>query len=304
VLNIGPAWILDDRDTSRSARRLLIKLSIRSNKIPSLLVVHGVRLSDKDAVCGGGFTDIFRGEYGEESVAVKRLRVFQGSPECQPVHQVSRLPKSCLCMKSNIAFKMLCREAILWKHLSHPNVLPFLGVDLDSFPSYMCLISPWMPNGTITKYLEDNGRQRADLDRFVRVPTFNTLKHTVTLVQISEIVLGIEYLHSEHVVHGDLRAVRLQAVAYIYLVSIVTCTQSNVLVDHNWHARIADFGLAHCSQLATATHTSRFRGSARWMAPELHDPAAFGLQMFQRTFATDVYAFALLCLEVRSSENF
>jgi hypothetical protein len=36
----------------------------------------------------------------------------------------------------------------------------------------------------------------------------------------------------------------------------------------------------------------------RWMAAELLYPEAIGLPRFQRTFATDVYAFACLCLEV------
>jgi hypothetical protein len=35
----------------------------------------------------------------------------------------------------------------------------------------------------------------------------------------------------------------------------------------------------------------------RWMAPELIDPDRFGLP-FRRTTATDVYAFACVCLEV------
>lgn len=75
--------------------------------------------------------------------------------------------------------KMFCREALLWKHLSHPNALPFLGVDLDLFPSYMCMISPWMPNGTIMKYLEDRGRQSADVDRFVCTLVSSTSGHTM-----------------------------------------------------------------------------------------------------------------------------
>lgn len=34
------------------------------------------------------------------------------------------------------------------------------------------------------------------------------------------------------------------------------------------------------------------------MAPELHQPEIFGLEKFQRTFKTDVFAFAFVCLEV------
>jgi hypothetical protein len=36
------------------------------------------------------------------------------------------------------------------------------------------------------------------------------------------------------------------------------------------------------------------------MAPELHNPECAGLERFDRTLATDIYAFACVCLEVRN----
>lgn len=35
------------------------------------------------------------------------------------------------------------------------------------------------------------------------------------------------------------------------------------------------------------------------MAPELHFPKHFGLDAFKQTYASDIYAFACTCLEVR-----
>jgi serine/threonine protein kinase len=46
---------------------------------------------------------------------------------------------------------MVCREAVIWKDLSHRNVLPLLGVS-DSKPPYM--LSEWMKNGDLRNYLE------------------------------------------------------------------------------------------------------------------------------------------------------
>ena len=43
-------------------------------------------------------------------------------------------------------------EAVLWKQLKHPNVLPFLGVFLDT-SERPCLVSPWMENGNLTRYV-------------------------------------------------------------------------------------------------------------------------------------------------------
>ena len=42
-----------------------------------------------------------------------------------------------------------------WKNLSgHPHILAFLGVDIESFPGEMCMVSEWMSNGTINKFLK------------------------------------------------------------------------------------------------------------------------------------------------------
>lgn len=38
-----------------------------------------------------------------------------------------------------------------WKELSHPNVLPFLGI--SEAPSQFAIISPWLPNGDIINHI-------------------------------------------------------------------------------------------------------------------------------------------------------
>jgi serine/threonine protein kinase len=68
-------------------------------------------------------------------------------------------------------------------------------------------------------------------------------------------------------------------------------------VDEEWHVRLADFGLAVFSDATITAHNSHHGGSVRWMAPELHYPQAFGLKHSRRTFDTDVYSFACVCIE-------
>ena len=46
--------------------------------------------------------------------------------------------------------QMLCREAVAWKCLTHPNVVPFLGVVATSFQ----LVSVLMPDGTLSDYIK------------------------------------------------------------------------------------------------------------------------------------------------------
>ncbi|KAF8194861.1 kinase-like domain-containing protein, partial [Mycena galopus ATCC 62051] len=150
------------------------------------------------------------------------------------------------------------REALIWKNLNHEYVLPFLGVDSDTFPGFLCMVSPWMSKGALVK--NDGGPPEDSIP-----------------VLIYEIAVGLQYLHSQNIVHGDLRG-------------------ANILLDDRGHALLADFGLAVVTDSPLAS-TNR-GGSLRWMAPELLHPESYGFKEFQRTFASDIYSFACVCLEL------
>ncbi|KAJ7145913.1 kinase-like domain-containing protein [Mycena epipterygia] len=152
-----------------------------------------------------------------------------------------------------------CREALVWRDLHHPNILPFIGIDRESFPSSLSMVSPWMEHGTILKYLDVHGRANVDKLLF-------------------EIAQGLQYLHSRNIVHGDLRG-------------------ANILINEDWSACLTDFGLSVFSNATSSMCTSTRAGSLYWMAPELIDPARFGCR-FVRTPASDVYAFGCVCIEV------
>ncbi|KAJ7066561.1 kinase-like domain-containing protein [Mycena amicta] len=232
----------DSDNLTLKARRLLVKLSEVSDTLPASLFIRGVLRVEKEATFGGTFGDIYRASYEGRDVALKRIRVFQRD---QGRHRIRQ---------------RFCREALLWQRLKHPFVLPFTGINAESFPSFLCMVSPWMRHGTINNHLAQNGNANVELRLF-------------------EIAQGLAYLHSQDIIHGDLRG-------------------SNILVDDGWHVRLADFGLAVFSDATIATQTSHRGGSVRWMSPELHFPQSCGLETFQRTFASDVYSFALLCIEV------
>jgi serine/threonine protein kinase len=66
----------------------------------------------------------------------------------------------------------VCREALLWQELKHPFILPFLGVDAETFASRnaICLVSPWMERGTLRQYITSSSYEVArDRDRLVGV---------------------------------------------------------------------------------------------------------------------------------------
>ncbi|KAJ7904961.1 kinase-like domain-containing protein [Mycena leptocephala] len=152
-----------------------------------------------------------------------------------------------------------CREALVWKDLHHPHILSFIGIDRDSFPSSLCMVSPWMEHGTVLQYLKDHGP--ANVDRL--------------LFEVSQ---GLQYLHSCNIVHGDLRG-------------------TNILVNEDWSACLTDFGLSVFSDASAPMNSPTRAGSILWMAPELIAPDRFGCE-FSRTPATDVYAFGCVCVEL------
>jgi len=72
-----------------------------------------------------------------------------------------------LCVSPTlILHKPFYGEAVVWKRLRHVNVVPFLGV--TTVP--LQLVSKWMPNGTLTEYV--NARPHADRTSLVRILSF------------------------------------------------------------------------------------------------------------------------------------
>ncbi|KAF7322227.1 Ste ste11 protein kinase [Mycena kentingensis (nom. inval.)] len=151
---------------------LLLKLATRSEQLPTTLFITDIRELTNHALFGGAFGDVYRGMHGEQTVAVKRMRMFldEGIPAKK--------------------WKKICREALVWQNLQHDFILPFLGVDVTTFSPAISLVSPWMKHGTILKYLHTQGR--AHIEQFI--------------IEIAE---GVAYLHASKIVHGDLRGANI-----------------------------------------------------------------------------------------------
>ncbi|PBK82462.1 kinase-like protein [Armillaria gallica] len=159
----------------------------------------------------------------------------------------------------NILLQEFCQEALVWRQLHHPNVLPFLGVNEDLFAPRYCLVSPWMVNGNIMSYIEAH-------------PDHNRL---TSLVQIAE---GMKYLHSLNppIVHANIHG-------------------ANILVMDDLCCCLADFGLSLFVESQTLNSSSRMsKGSLRWLAPEYID-ANIVIDRAHIT-ARDVYAYGCTVL--------
>ncbi|KAF8145715.1 kinase-like domain-containing protein [Mycena galopus ATCC 62051] len=293
VQDILDRSFLMQREQSKKARHIIRKLSEVCDKLPSSLFVTGVGRNEEHPRFGGGFGNIYRASYNNETVALKvmhhflptselrdiRLKIeslrkgrqgfaiwdptlYSEAPDTKPQDEefVHRKAACGFCTSS-----LICREALVWRGLHHPHILTFIGIDRETFPS-LALVSPWMEHGTVLHYLDRHGRANVDkLDRW---------KYHNTVVQLFQIAQGIEYLHSRNIVHGDLKG-------------------ANILINDDWTACLADFGLSAFTDVTSTRSSTQRAGSAYWMAPELIDPDRFNCK-FVRTPATDVYAFACL----------
>ncbi|KAL0064049.1 Rho guanine nucleotide exchange factor [Marasmius tenuissimus] len=205
-----------------SMLKMMLRLLEHSGLYPQCLVVKDVKRPSGRPAGGGSFGDVYKGVIGGQAVCLKLPRIFEDTedPDADKLIKVllhtpvTRLdPKKCLQLGQEYM-----REAIVWRQLNHPNLLPFIGVYyLDEAPNQLCLISPWMERGDLTRYLKSAQKQNADVDR---------------LLLAYDVAAGLSYLHSKKIVHGDLKG-------------------PNVLMNADERALIGDFGLSRVVE----THT-------------------------------------------------
>ncbi|TFK27177.1 kinase-like protein [Coprinopsis marcescibilis] len=222
----------------------LIRLSNRTDLYPTCLALKEVELA-RHPFAAGSFGDVYRGTFQGQYVAVKVRKLYATS-------EVSN------------AIKSVSKEAIIWSQLSHRNLLPFYGVyHMDDAYNRICMVSPWMDNGNVSDYLKSHSSSNR-------------------ILLIADVVSGIQYLHENGIIHGDLKAV-------------------NILVTQSGHACLADFGLSKVSECSALSWTSirdtstSSGGSIRWQAPELFDPEDESSPL---TMKCDIYSFSCVCYEI------
>ena len=147
----------------------------------------------------------------------------------------------------------------------HPNIVDLLGMDWAmtgaGFP-VLRLVVEYAQHGTLDTFLQQHSR----------IGLEGKLKFCL------DISLGLEMIHSCEMVHGDLK-----------LVNILVFEEG----DSKLTAKISDFG---CTLTDFNDNVSqRYRGTARYRAPELSDRPSLGLLDSQRC---DVFALGLCFWEI------
>jgi serine/threonine protein kinase len=102
----------------------------------------------------GGFAEVAKGDHQGRPVAIKQLKVGTKDEFDKIFKVVTALGR--VHYNHLISAQRLCREVILWKRLSHQNILPLLGVSVSKDPRHFRIISEWMPNGNVMEYTSSN----------------------------------------------------------------------------------------------------------------------------------------------------
>lgn len=160
-------------------------------------------------------------------------------------------------------------EVEVIKNIRHKNLVALRGccvASTDADGHCRLLVYDFMPNGSLYDYL------------------FCNTKPPLTWPQRRKIALGmakgITYLHvgvEPAIIHRDIKA-------------------SNILLDAELQAKVADFGLAKITEEGLSHLTTRVAGTQGYVAPEY---ALYG----QLTEKSDVYSFGVVLLELLSGRR-
>ncbi|KAH0586833.1 hypothetical protein H2248_005679 [Termitomyces sp. 'cryptogamus'] len=226
----------------------LVRLSRKSELYPRCFTVDGVIKKEEYPQSAGNFGDVYQAYHNGQPICLKICRLYQHSDQ-------------------SLLSKIFYREVIIWGQLFHPNVLPFYGIHrLGDFRNSLCLVSPWISSGNIRDFLSE----KPYVDR---IPL------------ICDVAGGMEYLHMNGVVHGDLKS-------------------TNILVTNFERACLTDFGISYISNntalMGHALSSNYDPSRASFEAPELIDLDA---EYSEKTQASDVYAFGMVCFEILTGER-
>eukprot|EP00760_Papus_ankaliazontas_P021751 PhM_4_TR18729/c2_g1_i24/m.73833 len=125
---------------------------------------------------------------------------------------------------------MLQNEISILQKLDHTNIVKYY--DAERVGTAVNIFMEYVPGGSIKDI----------------VANFGALSETTVVQYTYQIVLGLEYLHRNHVLHGDIKG-------------------ANILVNVDGTVKLADFGSATVSLERVAV--ARQTGTPLWMAPEV-----------------------------------
>ncbi|CAH1249907.1 MAP3K2 [Branchiostoma lanceolatum] len=155
-----------------------------------------------------------------------------------PLKQVHLDPKNVEASKQEV--KALECEIQLLKNLQHERIVQYYGCIQDE--NRLCIFMEYMPGGSV----KDQIRQ------------YGALTENVTRKYTRQILEGILYLHSNMIVHRDIKG-------------------ANILRDSSGNVKLGDFGASKRIQtICSATGMRTVTGTPYWMSPEVINGEGYG----------------------------
>ncbi|CAL4974655.1 unnamed protein product [Urochloa decumbens] len=156
-------------------------------------------------------------------------------------------------------------EAAILSKLRHPYLVMFYGCT-PSISRELLLVYEFVANGTVADHL--HGHRAAE----------RALSWPLRLSIAVESAAALSYLHAIEppVVHRDVKT-------------------TNILLDADFHVKVADFGLSRLFPLDVTHVSTAPQGTPGYVDPEYH-------QCYQLTDKSDVYSFGVVLVELISSK--
>ena len=168
---------------------------------------------------------------------------------------------------NNYEMNDLIQEVSIISSFHHPTILEFIGFSIIDFKKRPkpVIITKYYPKGSLKDVIIKNENDEWD--------------DTKKLISIYGIASAISYMHSNNVIHRDLKP-------------------NNILSDDELKPKIADFGLSEMipkNETGMSFTESILCGTPEYIAPEIW-------QKKEYSKASDVYAFSLIVYEMITNE--
>ena len=142
------------------------------------------------------------------------------------------------------------------RRLDHENIVKYYQTDLSPDYYTIDILLEFVSGGSLKHLLQKYHPLELDI---IRNYSF-------------QILSGLDYLHSNNIVHRDLKS-------------------ANILVSLNGTLKLTDFGSSLPFEMGSSKLSNSFKGSPYWMAPEV-------VLRQGHSFPADVWSFACVLIEM------